>query len=52
VTVNTYTWGTNHYITGTGLSANTGTTGLGSESGNVYGQTFSDQHAAIQPSHW
>jgi len=52
VTVNVYTWGTTRYINGTGLSANTGTTGLGSESGNVFGATFSDQHAAIQPSHW
>jgi hypothetical protein len=52
VTVTTYTWGTTHYITGTGLSAGTATGGLGSEGGSVYGASFTDHWAAIQPSHW
>jgi hypothetical protein len=52
VAVNVYTWGTTRYINGTGLAARTGTTGLGSEGGNVNGNTFSDQFAAIHPSHW
>lgn len=52
VAVNVYTWGSTRYITGTGLAARTGTTGLGSEGGNVNGNTFSDQFAAIHPSHW
>lgn len=52
VAVNVYTWGTTRYITGTGLAPRTGTSGLGSEGGNVNGSTFSDQYAAIHPSHW
>ena len=51
VTVTTYTWGTMHYITGTGLSAGTATGGLGSEGGSVNGSSFNDHSPAIQPSH-
>jgi hypothetical protein len=47
VVVNTYNWGTNHYIVGTGLSATTATGGLGSEGGSVNGFSFNDHHAAI-----
>jgi hypothetical protein len=52
VTVTVYTWGTTRYITGTGLAVNPGTTGLGSESGNINGALFTDHNAAIHPSHW
>ena len=53
VTVNTYTWGTTRYISGTGLVSNVGSTGLGSEKGSISGiGGFSDQFPAIQPSHW
>jgi hypothetical protein len=52
VTVTSYTWGTMHYIIGTGLSAGTATSGLGSEGGSVNGAPFSDHWAAFQPSHW
>jgi hypothetical protein len=52
VVVNTYTWGTNHYIAGTGLSSTTATGGLGSEGGSVNGNSFNDHHAAIFQMHF
>ncbi len=52
VVVTSYTWGTNHYIVGTGLSAPTATGGLGSEGGSVNGYSFNDQHAAIFQMHF
>jgi hypothetical protein len=52
VTVNTYTWGTNHYIVGTGLATTTATGGLGSEGGSVNGLSFNDHHAAIFQQHF
>jgi hypothetical protein len=52
VVVNTYTWGTNHYIAGTGLAATTATGGLGSEGGSVNGYSFNDHHAAFFQMHF
>lgn len=59
VSVTRYTWGTKAYTPGVGLSSNTGTTGLGSESGALIGMgaegtnaPFTDQYPAIHPSHW
>jgi hypothetical protein len=52
VVVNTYTWGTTHYIVGTGLVAPTATGGLGSESGSVNGSTFNDHQPAIVQMHF
>jgi Abnormal spindle-like microcephaly-assoc'd, ASPM-SPD-2-Hydin len=52
VVVNTYTWGTNHYIAGTGLSSTTATGGLGSEGGSVNGNPFNDHNPAIVQQHF
>lgn len=59
VSVTKYTWGTKTYSLGVGLSSNTGTTGLGSESGALIGMgaegtnaPFTDQYPAIHPIHF
>jgi Abnormal spindle-like microcephaly-assoc'd, ASPM-SPD-2-Hydin len=52
VVVNTYTWGTNHYIVGTGLTSTTATGGLGSERGTVNGNSFNDHNPAIFQMHF
>lgn len=52
VVVNTYTWGTTHYIVGTGLTSTPTTGGLGSERGTVNGNSFTDHNPAIVPMHF
>jgi hypothetical protein len=52
VVVNTYTWGSTHYSTGTGLTSTTATGGLGSETGTVNGNSFNDHNPAIIQMHF